>query len=79
VAESGGLTRSFEFGKGLSHSGKPELAQLAECRMDQQDVICSVVVARSADMGMEQRRAVGRWRLRGLAIKLLSRIERTEP
>jgi hypothetical protein len=60
MIEGGGLTRGFEFGKGLSHSRKPELAQLVECRMGQQDVISSVVVARSADIGVEQRRAVGR-------------------
>jgi hypothetical protein len=59
------------FGKGLSHSGKPELGQLVECRMGQQDVISSVVVARSADIGVEQRRVGGRWRLRSLAIELV--------
>src|SRR5205823_7124297 len=31
----------------------------------------SVIVARSADIGMEQRHAVGRWRLRGLVIELV--------
>src|ERR1700740_2087330 len=71
MAECGSFARRLEFGKGLSHSRKPELAQLVKRRMDQQDVISSVVVARSADIGVKERRAVGRWRLRGLAIELV--------
>jgi hypothetical protein len=58
TGNGGGLTRGFEFGKRLSHSRKPELAQLVKCRMGQQGVISSVVVAWSADIGVEQRRAV---------------------
>src|SRR5207302_8277610 len=71
MAECGSLTRGFEFGKGLSHSRKPELAQLVKRRMGQQDVISSVVVARSADIGVEDRHAIGGWRLWGLAVELV--------
>jgi hypothetical protein len=38
--------------------------------MGQQDVISSAIGARSSDIEVEQRRPVGRWRLRGLAIEL---------
>ena len=36
MGERGGLTGGFEFGKGLSYSRKPELAQLVEPRMGKQ-------------------------------------------
>ena len=48
MAECGGLTGGFEFGKSLSHTRKPELAQLVKRRMGQQDHLL-MVVARSAD------------------------------
>src|SRR5215469_70570 len=37
MGECGGVIGGFEFGKGLSHSRKPELAQLVERRMGKQD------------------------------------------
>src|SRR5215831_2806856 len=41
MAEIGSFAGGVEFGKGLSHSRKPELAQLVECRMGQQDHLLS--------------------------------------
>jgi len=37
MAEIGSFAGGLEFDKGLSHSRKPELAQLVECRMGQQE------------------------------------------
>ena len=71
VAECGGFAGGFQFGEGPSHTRKPELVQLVKCRMGQHEVISSVVVARSADIGMEQRHTVGGPRLWGLAIELV--------
>src|SRR5215831_19805572 len=70
MAECASLTGGFEFGKGLSHTRKPELAQLVKRRMSKQDHLL-MVVARSADIGMEERHTVGGWRLQGLAIELV--------
>jgi hypothetical protein len=70
MGKRGGVTGGFEFDKGLSHSRKPELAQLIKRRMGKQDHLL-MVVARSADIGVKERHTIGRWRLRRLAIELV--------
>jgi hypothetical protein len=61
----------FEFGEGLGHAGKPELGELIKHWMGQHCPFSSMVVAGSADVGVEERHAIGGPRLRGLAIELV--------
>lgn len=67
------LAGGFEFGEGLRHAGKAELAELIEYRMGQHVVLLNklVVVTGSADIGVEDRDGIGRPRLGGLAIELV--------
>ena len=80
MGEGRAFAGSFKFGEGLGHAGKPEVGELIEHRMGQHFHSPNqlMVVAGSADVGVEDRYGVC-WRsVRGLAIELVV-IERTEP
>src|SRR3974390_3028509 len=64
------FTGCFDLTEGLGHSIEAELMKQIEGWMGEQDLVSLVVVARAADIGMEDRRTVRRL-LCGLPIKLM--------
>ena len=80
VGQARAFAGGFEFGEGLGHAGKPELGELIEGRMGEQRHSPNLmVVARPADIGMQDRHSVGGRLVSGRRSSLLARIDRTEP
>lgn len=71
MAEGRSFAGGFEFDESLGHAGKPELGELVKHWMGQHCPFSLMVVAGSADVGVEDRNSVG-WRpVRGLTIELV--------
>jgi hypothetical protein len=65
MGERGGFGGCFDFTEGLGHAVESELMKQIESWMGEQGLVSLVVVARAADVGMEDRRAV-RWLVCGI-------------
>jgi hypothetical protein len=70
MSERGGFVGSFELGKRLGHAGQAKLANWSSMGWVS-TAFSSVVVARSADIGVEDRHAIDGRPLRRLAIELV--------
>src|SRR5258708_18918782 len=70
MGEGCGVAGGVEFGEGLGHAGKPKLGELIEHRMGQHFHSPNqlMVVAGTADVGVEHRSGVGGPALGGLAV-----------
>ena len=71
MAEAVGLVGGGDFGEGLGHAGEAEGVELVEGRMVEQDRLLLMVVARAADVGVQDRRSVRGALLRGTPIELV--------
>ena len=70
VRERGGVARRSDFTEGLGHAEQPELIELVEGGMGEH-VISSMVIARAADVGVEDRHAVRAARSAGVAVQIV--------
>src|ERR1700737_4190624 len=70
MGQRGGFSGCFDLTEGLGHAVESELMKEIEGWMGEQGLVSLVVVARAADVGMEDRRAI-RCLVRGVPIELV--------
>ena len=70
VREGGGVAGCGDFTEGLGHAEQPELVELIESGMDEH-VVSLMVIARAADIGVEDRHAVRAARSAGVAVQIV--------
>ena len=70
VRKRGGVAWCGDFIEGLGHAEQPELIELVEGRMDEH-VVSSMVIARAADVGVEDRHAVRAARSVGVTVQIV--------
>ena len=70
MRERRGLAGCGDFTEGFGHAEQPELIELIEGRMGEH-VVSSMVIARAADIGMEDRHAVRAALSGGVAVQIV--------